>query len=284
LIIFATTGYLLISQRLADMHSDHVGVDWASGDWVAVAYSTEQNEPEVRVFDEIQAVWEHYGETSHRIVVDIPIGLCEARDAEDCGCKSQDGELYRACDSLARDVVEGRYRSVFTPPAREAVRLAANPETNYREVTEKNESLTGKGVSRQAASISTAIADVDSLLRDSADERVLVEGHPEVCFRAFNGEPLANNKATAAGVEARLSALETVAEYSEGDWRTLAESLGTVDRSIELDDLLDALVLALTAFAEGDEDRSLPPDPPTDSEDLLMQIVYRSETALVDKK
>jgi predicted RNase H-like nuclease len=49
---------------------------------------------------------------------------------------------------------------------------------------------------------------------------------------------------------------------------------------VQLDDLLDALVLALTARAPPDQFRRLPPDPPTDAEGLPMQMVYRAEQSL----
>jgi len=73
-----------------------------------------------------------------------------------------------------------------------------------------------------------------------------------------------------------------VEEYTTQDWRRLAESLRTEERTVRLDDLLDALVLALTAFAEGDEYKRLPPHPPTDASGLPMQMVYRSRTELVE--
>jgi predicted RNase H-like nuclease len=71
-------------------------------------------------------------------------------------------------------------------------------------------------------------------------------------------------------------------EYGRDDWRHLAEILGAKERAVQIDDLLDAIVLALTAFADGDEDRRLPPSPPSDAVGLPMQMVYRSESALVE--
>ena len=260
----------------------YVGVDWASGAWVTVVYSSTSTTPKIEVFDTIREVWDAYGESSHRIVVDVPIGLCEDRDAGDCSCVEDDGEISRECDALARSVIAGRYRSVFTPPARKTAHLAADGDVDYAEITEKNKDLTGKGLTQQAAGIASGIVAVESLLQDDGDPDVLVEGHPEVCFRAFNGKPLRHTKKTAPGVHERLSAMTNAEEYNTQDWRLLAEGLRTEEPTVRLDDLLDALVLALTAFAEDDEYKRLPPQPPTDARGLPMQMVYRSATGLVE--
>jgi len=248
---------------------------------VTVVYSSKSTTPEVDVFDTIREVWDVYGETSHRIVVDVPIGLCEARDAEDCFCVEDNGEIFRACDALARSVIADRCRSVFTPPARKSAWLATDGDMVHAEITEKNKDLTGKGLTQQAVGIASGIIAVENLLLEDGNPDVLVECHPEVCFRAFNGEPLRHSKKTASGVDERLSAMSEVEEYATNDWRVLAKALRTEDRTVQLDDLLDALTLALTAFAAGEDDRRLPPQPPTDAKGLPMQMVYRSTTELV---
>jgi predicted RNase H-like nuclease len=234
------------------------------------------DDPDTEIFDEIQELWDAYGDTSHRIVIDVPIGLCESLDADECLCQEADGELSRECDDLARRVVGEQYRSVFTAPARQAAELAAEGRNEYAEITEKNRALTGKGLSQQAASISRGIVEVENLLRNGGDEKILVEGHPEVCFRAFNGESLTYSKKTAPGVDERLSAIVDVPEYSDDDWRTLARALGDENHTVQLDDLLDALVLALTACADDVELQTLPLEPPVDARGLPMQMVYRS--------
>ena len=87
----------------------------------------------------------------------------------------------------------------------------------------------------------------------AGDSERVVEGHPEVRFRAFNGEALSYKKKSALGVDERLSTLDTVPEYSEGDWRTVAKQLKNTVFEIGLDDVLDAFALALTAYAPDEE-------------------------------
>ncbi|THE66486.1 DUF429 domain-containing protein [Salinadaptatus halalkaliphilus] len=261
------------------MDSQYVGVDWSSGAWVAIVYSEGETTPTVDVFEEIGEVWDVYGESAQRIVVDVPIGLCESVESESCPCIEADGEISRRCDDLARTVIGSRSSSVFTAPAREAARLASEG-AEYADVSAKNNSLTGKGLTQQAASISNGIVEVEDLLLSDGDAEILVEGHPEVCFRAFNGAPLEHSKHTAAGVEERLSTLKSVPEYEAGDWRTIARELQGLEYKIGIDDVLDAFALSLTACAPHDEFQRLPSDPAEDTRGLPMQMAYRSETQL----
>jgi predicted RNase H-like nuclease len=250
----------------------YIGVDWDSGAWVAVGYP-ETGQAESAVFDTIEDLWREHGEAAERIVVDVPIGLCESHDAAD-GCVETDGELSRRCDDLARQVLGPRSSSVFTAPCRDAAKAAADG-AEYSEVNETNKDRTGKGLMQQAANIAPGIVEVEELLLDDEASTTIVEGHPEVCFRAFADGVLQYNKKTAPGMDERLSALEHSTAYEQGTWRRLAERLGENGHDTGADDLLDALVLALTARAPADEFHNLPSDPPRDAADLPMQMVYR---------
>jgi len=252
----------------------YIGVDWDSGAWVAVGY-TASGDADAAVFGSIEKLWDERGAAADRIVVDVPIGLCESRERPD-GCMEEDGELSRECDDLARDVIGPRSSSVFTAPCREAVRLA-DDEADYSEINETNEDRTGKGLMRQAANIAPGIVEVEDLLCELEDLTAVVEGHPEVCFRAFADDMLQYNKKTAPGMDERLTALEDSTEYTAGTWRHLAATLAEKGHETGADDLLDALSLALTARASEEERQRLPDKdpPPEDPEGLPMQMVYR---------
>jgi len=250
----------------------YVGVDWDSGAWIAVGYP-DTGPAESAVFETIQELWREHGPTAERIVVDVPIGLCESREAAD-GCVETDGELSRRCDDLARQVLGARSSSVFTAPCRDAAKAAADGAP-YGEVNETNRERTGKGLMQQAANIAPGIVGVDELLVGRGDPTTIVEGHPEVCFRAFADAVPEYSKRTAPGMDERLTALEHTAEYEPGTWRRLAKTLGENGHDTGADDLLDALALALTAQAPEAQFQRLPPDPPTDAAGLPMQMVYR---------
>jgi predicted RNase H-like nuclease len=165
---------------------------------------------------------------------------------------------------------------VFPAPSQKAAEEAANGQ-EYSVVSETNRDVVGKGLTTQAASIADGIVEVRNFLEDKGKSTLLLEGHPELCFRAFTDDDLQFNKKGAPGVVERLQALETCPEYDTGDWRSLAERLRKDEQDAGLDDLLDALALALTARASETELQRLP-DYDTRGDEFPMQMVYRRET------
>jgi predicted RNase H-like nuclease len=241
----------------------YVGADWSSGSWFAVAFSAEGYD-HAAVFDEAGALWLEYEGRAERILMDVPIGLLEG------------GEEGREAEALARQVVGSRSPSVFTPPVREATR-----KRRYTAAARVNERKTGKRLSKQAFAIAEAIAAVDELLREIPEARpVVAEAHPEVCFRAFAGEPLEHSKKTAAGYAERMRALAAFDRDAPPTVQRAAEA--TAGHEVGVDDVLDAVALAYTAAPGPGELRSLPPDPPTDSTGLPMRMLYRAEDPLVE--
>jgi predicted RNase H-like nuclease len=99
----------------------------------------------------------------------------------------------------------------------------------------------------------------------------VIEVHPEVSFRALAARPLEYAKRKPAGYDERRALLEDVLEMSL--WSR--EKARAVARPAQPDDLLDATVVAWTAyrFANGSAER-LPPEPPVDRRGLRMEIVY----------
>jgi predicted RNase H-like nuclease len=259
--------------------TSYVGVDWDSGFWLAVSYDS-NGEFNAVAEPKIEEIWNRFSDAG-RIVIDVPIGLCGSLESESGDCeRDDDDELVRPCDRIARSILEfPRSTSVFNAPARGAVELAVrDDETPYQDVNQENKDLTGKGLTQQSANLAAGIQAVDQLLEKEEDvgDR-LVEGHPEICFRAFADEHLRHSKKTAPGVDERLTALESTDEYEEGDWRDISRELYEEEGYVAgLDDVLDAIVLAVTACAEEDDDLQTLPDPPgADSEGRKMQMVYR---------
>jgi predicted RNase H-like nuclease len=239
----------------------YLGVDWCADGWLAVAY-TAAGFDHAGVFPEVGQLWSQYEERAERALIDVPIGLRES------------GSEPRPPEPLAREVLRPRSASVFTPPVREATR-----KQSYRAATRVNERKADRGLSKQAHTISPGIAAVDELLRAIDEARDVVrESHPEVCFRAFAGEPLAHSKKTAAGYAERMRTLAGFDPDAAPTVQSTAEA--TADHEVAVDDVLDAVVLGLTARPGPGELRTLPPDPPTDAEGLPMEMVYRAESPL----
>jgi len=239
----------------------YVGADWSSGSWLAVAFDAGGYQG-TEVFDEAGGLWLAYEERAERILLDVPIGLLEG------------GEEGRDCDRLARRVLGSRSPSVFSPPVREATR-----KRRYAVAQRVNERKTGRGLSKQAFAISEAIAAVDEVLQELPEARpVIAEAHPEVCFRAFAGEPLEHSKKRAAGYAERM---RTLADFDRDAPPTVQKVAGaTAGHDVRVDDVLDAVALAYTARPGPGDLHTLPPDPPTDSTGLPMEMVYRAEEPL----
>ena len=251
-----------------------VGIDWATDAWLAVEVNETSEAPTAWTDPDFGALLDTLDAAGAAdggpVLVDIPIGLVSAT--------VPDGRGQRQAERLARNAVGPRHASVFTPPCREALdRVRAGAD--HADVSDVNREVTDRGLTVQAYHIAEAIAAVDDTLRDGVDSAVR-EAHPEVCFRAFAGEPLDHSKTTAQGFGERLAALDAVADAPETAVRSVAERLDGEDADADVDDVLDAVALAYTVDAPPDHLRTLPPDPPRDAEGLRMEMVYRAAEPL----
>lgn len=285
-----------------------VGVDRAPGSWVVVAIA-DSGFLTASIAENIHAVVDPLEEGT-TVVAAVPIGLssgCYQDDEGECNCEhDDDGACYRAVDTAARRLVTPRYSSVFTPPCREVVEPLVedgedgDSELSYQDANTTNKDLTGKGLMQQAYYITEGIAQVDQFLRTWDDDPAVVEGHPEVAFRTLASKPLHYGTQSAAGVSERVDCLETCDESEPGDLLRAGSLLGEnspdAAATVDLEDLLDASVLALTAVgAERHQDlprlprdwptdvEGVPDEPadttdevPRDEEGLPMQMVYRT--------
>jgi predicted RNase H-like nuclease len=143
---------------------------------------------------------------------------------------------------------------VFPAPPRELVGIGGHAQT-----VAASRALVGRGVSIQAYNIFGRIAAVDGSI-GVADQRRLVEVHPEIGWRILAGRDV-GSKRTPDGRDARESAIRQV-------W-DVAPRLGGAKR----DDVLDALVCAWSGVRWlAGEALLLPDDPPRDARGLLMAI------------
>ena len=191
-------------------------------------------------------------------LIDIPIGLLDQ------------GRDERRCDVEARRLL-GRPRSasVFAAPVR-----AALGATDYVAAGNTNRRLTGRGLSRQSWALVPKIRDVDNLLRDFPALRgVLRECHPEVGLCMLNGgRAMLGNKKQARGREERLEVLRRYFPAADALLRKAAARY--LRRQVALDDVIDAMVSAVTAKWGDGAYRTLPAERITDSRGNAMEIVY----------
>lgn len=238
-----------------------VGTGLCADGWVAVVHRADGFDGG-GVFEEFGALWGRYEEAADRIAVPVPVGLRER------------GEEPRPPERLARDLLGARRAVVYDAPVREATR-----KQRYQTASRVNERKAGRELAREAFDEAAAVAEVDELLSAIPEARpVVVEAHPELCFRAFRGEPLEYDRGTAAGYAERLRALAAFDPDAPVDVVSASEATG--GHEVAVADVLDATALALTVRPGEGELRSLPEDPPTDPEGLPMRMVYRSAEPL----
>lgn len=231
----------------------YVGVDGCPSGWLA-ATVTDTN-IDVTVFSRFDALWETHGDAAV-ILVDIPMGLPGG------------GRSPRRADQLAREMLGSHRSSIFLPSVREVLDCVS-----YGEANEKNRMLTGKGISKQYWYLVPKIKDVDSFLQSTPEAVPTVkEAHPELCFVLASNGTIRFSKKTAEGVGERLDILRRyvndINEVYEGVLRKYLR------KEVARDDIVDALILALTAREGGKGLKSLPDQPERDEAGMPMAIWY----------
>lgn len=215
----------------------------------------------MHVFSRFSKLLDHYRDAG-LILVDIPIGLPE-------------GPGGRDADRRARELLgHPRGASVFPTPTRQTVQRTAQAPRDYTAAAAKERRTAGKGISRQTFAIAPKIAEVDKtmLARDYGAKPMIREVHPELCFWALNGrQPMEFNKKRSAGARERLKALQEIEPRSR---EIFEEARPAFRKDVARDDILDALVAAVTAYRGHGRLQTAPQRPPTDAKGLPMEIVY----------
>lgn len=228
-----------------------LGVDGCKGGWFA-AWS-DRGRWDFGLYEDFDTLW-----SAHRdaecILVDMPVGLASDTD--------------RRADSEVRKRLGPRRSSVFNCPVRAAVYApdrAAAKELNRKAV--------GKSLSEQSLNIMGKIREVDLFLSEHPEARGRVcESHPELCFSMAAGGPLAHPKRKAEGAAERLGLLR---RFVPGVAR-LADRVRATYPASEVggDDVLDALMLAVTAGRGTAALRSVPDPVEHDETGLAMAVWY----------
>lgn len=233
----------------------YVGADGCPDGWIAVVY--DDGFETARFHPDIESLWDAYADAD-RILLDVPIGL------------RTDSSEPRACDSAARSVLSPeRHHSVFPTPVR-----AAAHEDSYEAAKRTQERLTDGSLNRQAWGIAPKIAAVDEFLQATpAAWGTVRECHPEVCFWAFAGRPMAHSK-TGEPRRAYWERVRVLRRIERDVYDHLWDAAGAIDAAASTDDLVDAFAVALTA--RSDDLATLPETVAEDDEGLPMEIVYRA--------
>jgi predicted RNase H-like nuclease len=231
-----------------------IGVDACKKGWFAVSINYSVESCEIGIFETFGKLWDSIRGKA-LILVDIPIGLPE--------------NSKRQCDVQARKLLKERASSVFPVPCRQAVYAAT-----YEKACMINQKRLGVKLSVQTWNITGKILEVDDLLCKNKKARQSIrESHPEICFRALaGGRPMAHYKKNEQGFSERRNLLKSVNPATE----KIADFAldGFLRKDLARDDILDAIVLAVSASAGIKALVSIPNNPPRDAMGLPMEITY----------
>ena len=241
----------------------YVGVDGCPGGWFSIGLDA-SGEGEARKFKTFEKLLSQYNDAT-LILVDIPIGLPE-------------GPGGRCCDYLARGLPGfKRKSSIFPTPTRQTVQQACIDPQGYEAAKKVEYAVAGKKISKQAIAIAPKIAEVDRALTDSGKQvtPVVREVHPEVCFWALNGKSsMKFSKKKDEGREERLKTLEDEDVFPKARevYRKACEEYRT--QRVGSDDIIDAMVAAVTALLGQGKLQTIPEIPLRDNKGLPMEMVY----------
>lgn len=232
-----------------------IGVDGCGEGWFSILINRD-NQWKTSLYKDIYSFWEN-NYSAELILIDIPIGLKEK------GCQE------RKCDLEARKILgPGHASSIFPAPCRASIYAQ-----NYKDASNVNSKMTGRKLSLQTWNIVSRIREVNHLLLETNEARSKIrESHPEICFWAFSGYPMSYSKKKPKGILERTELLKSIYPQTES---VIKNALSTYKKSkVKIDDILDALVLALTAKMGVNKLNSIPSVCEFDSKTLPMEIVY----------
>lgn len=234
-------------------------MDGCRGGWVIarlrVGPGLEPREPTFRMIAHLDELAPR--PDARRLFVDMPMGLSEGQ--------------HREVEARARAALPpGRKSSVFPVPCRQAVYV-----DGYAACCAVNERYLGIRVSKQSFNIAVKIRELDGMLAQRRRWRARVfESHPEICFARLARGPL-SSKRSKAGASQRGNIIEA---YLPGARSSVMRILGeTRRRDVAIDDLLDALVLALCAAMPTERLEQIPARADIDPRGIPMRLVVPRE-------
>ena len=201
---------------------DLIGVDGTSSGWVAsIGSSKRRCLSSINFFENLDELLTNYPDSV--VVIDMPIELNEKN-------------YLRECDILAKRYLGKNFQSsIFIPPLKKVLKCNV-----YKEANSLSKKIAGKGLSKQSWHLKSKISEVQQISKLS---NKIYEGHPECSFKMLKKEALKAKKKSVSGIFERLDLLKKVG------LDPLSVNLKLENNSsIKIDDVLDSMVLFMTAL------------------------------------
>ena len=213
--------------------SKFVGVDGFSCGWFSVGING-NGEYEAKPFFSFVDLLAYY-DAAKLILVDMPIGLTN-------------GPEKRRCDTQARRSLKSSSK-VFRPPHRRTAYKVQQSPIDYRAAARIEQHFAQNGLTTESFGFAPQVAEVDRVMSppDSEYRNKVREVHPEICFWALNKRrAMKSKKDNQEGLKERIKVLGRVEPTAEkvldAAWYEFRNNC------VKKDDILDALVAAVTAY------------------------------------
>ena len=201
---------------------DLIGVDGTSFGWIAsIGNSKDKRLSTIKFSQDLNKLLSAY--PGSIVVIDMPIELNKKN-------------YLRTCDILAKKYLGKAFQSsIFIPPLKRVLKCST-----YQEANELSKKIVGKGLSKQSWHLKSKINEVQQISKLS---NTIYEGHPECSFKMLKNETLKAKKKSVSGIFERLDILKRVG------LEPLSVNLKLENNSsIKIDDVLDSMVLFITAL------------------------------------
>ena len=201
---------------------DLIGVDGTSSGWIAsIGNLRNKSLSSIKFSENLNKLMSDYPDSI--VVIDMPIELNKKT-------------YLRTCDVLAKKYLGKAFQSsIFIPPLKRVLKCST-----YQEANELSRKITGKGLSKQSWHLKSKISEVQQISKLS---NKVYEGHPECSFKMLKKGSLKAKKKSVSGIFERLDLLKKVGLDPLSVDLKLENS-----SSIKIDDVLDSMVLFLTAL------------------------------------
>lgn len=229
------------------------GIDGCRRGWLIVELNLQNQELSVTIEETIAPFLKRARQTFSAIMIDMPIGLPD--------------QGRRACEQMARADLGARRSSVFSVPRRPMLSFDTYEEANR---WGKTCDPSGLGLSKQSWHLIPKIRELDDALT-ATDQAFVKETHPELAFARLRGAPCEHSKKSPEGAKERSALLRREGLNTSDCLAALRDKFPRKADWLD-DDLLDALVLSLSARAFLVGNAKVLTDGAYDSKGLVMEI------------
>jgi len=240
----------IMEQSMIDIKSMCIGIDGCKGGWIGAII--DHGKLIINRFNSINSIVEACSNFDE-VLVDMVIGL-------------PSNEKHIRPDTFARRIIKERGSTIFPAPCRQAV-YAENISLAY----EENERVLGKKFTPLTVGIMPKMREIDMFLQENSHyKNVIKESHPEVCFAMLYGKTLISKKSNSDGIEERIIILRRYLP----DICLERITYEAKQYKCKVDDIIDAICLAVTANMIVQNKYQIIPDKPMkDESGLIMQMV-----------